>query len=99
MSKHKPRLQRTAQAEEDLIDIWNYIARDNPIAASRLLDILEEKSQALARKPMMGAARDNIAAGVRHLPVGKYLILYRVIKDGVEIVRYVQGMRRLRDLF
>ena len=99
MSKRKPRLQRTAQAEEDLIRIWTYIADDNPVAASRLLDILEEKSQALAREPKMGAARDNIAPGVRHFPVGKYLILYRVIKGGVEIVRYVQGMRQLKDLF
>src|SRR3984893_9760724 len=28
---------RTAQAEEDLIDIWCYIASDNPRAAHRLL--------------------------------------------------------------
>jgi hypothetical protein len=25
----------------------------------------------------MGMARDDIAAGVRHFPVGRYLILYR----------------------
>jgi toxin ParE1/3/4 len=46
----------------------------------------------------MGMARDDIAAGLRHFPVGRYLILYRDCGDGVEIVRYVHGMRRLRDL-
>jgi toxin ParE1/3/4 len=46
----------------------------------------------------MGMARDDIAAGMRHFPVGNYLILYRVLGDGVEVVRYVHGMRRLQDL-
>jgi toxin ParE1/3/4 len=98
VSKRKPRLRRTAQAEQDLIEIWTYIARDNPAAADRLLDILDEKSQALAHNPQIGMAREDIAAGVRHFPVGKYLILYRDLGDGVEVVRYVHGMRRLRDL-
>jgi toxin ParE1/3/4 len=97
-SGRKLRLRRTAQAEEDLIDIWTYIARDNPAAADRLLELLDEKSRALARNPEMGSARDDIAAGVRHFPVGRYLILYRNVGDGVEVVRYVHGMRRLQDL-
>jgi toxin ParE1/3/4 len=46
----------------------------------------------------MGMARDDIGPGVRHFPVGRYLILYRALNDGVEIVRYVHGMRRLQDL-
>ena len=33
--------QKTAQAEEDLIDIWLYIAQDNPDAANQLLDTFE----------------------------------------------------------
>jgi toxin ParE1/3/4 len=45
----------------------------------------------------MGRARDDIASGVRHFPVGRYLIFYRVLDDGVEVVRYLHGMRRLRD--
>jgi len=99
VSKREPRLRRTAQAEQDLIDIWAYIARDNPAAADRLLDLLDEKSQALARNPQIGMAHDDVAAGVRHFPVGKYLVLYRDLGDGIEVVRYVHGMRRLRDLF
>ena len=59
MSKRKPRLRRTARAEEDLIDIWAYVARDNPAAADRLLDLLDEKSQALARTPQIGMARED----------------------------------------
>jgi toxin ParE1/3/4 len=35
-----PEIQRTAQAEEDLIELWIYIAQDNPAAADRVLDVL-----------------------------------------------------------
>jgi toxin ParE1/3/4 len=98
MAVRKPRLRRTARAEQDLIDIWRYIARDSPRAADRLLDILDAKSRALARNPLMGMARDDIAEGVRHFPVGNYLILYRARDDGVEVVRYVHGRRRLFGL-
>jgi toxin ParE1/3/4 len=98
VSRRKPRLLRTAQAELDLIAIWAYVSRRNPAAADRLLDALDETSHALARNPQMGQARDDIAAGVRHFPVLSYLILYRDLGDGVEVVRYVHGMRRLQDL-
>ena len=44
--------QKTAQAEEDLIDIWLYIAQDNPAAADNLLDTFEEKGLLLAENPV-----------------------------------------------
>ena len=55
-------------------------------------------AELLAQNPRVGMARDDIAEGVRHFPVGNYLILYRLLEDGVEIVRYAHGRRRLRDL-
>ncbi|MFM6138177.1 MAG: type II toxin-antitoxin system RelE/ParE family toxin [Cuspidothrix sp.] len=36
---------------------------------------------------------------MRYFPVGNYLILYREIKDGIEIVRVVHGARHLPDVF
>jgi toxin ParE1/3/4 len=92
-------LRRTRQAEEDLVGIWIYIAADNPGAADRLLDEIESKAQLLAVNPELGQARPDIADELRYLPVGRYLILYRVIDRGIEIVRVVHGARRLEDLF
>lgn len=43
-----PTIKRTAQAEEDLIDIWLYIAHDDERAADRVLDDIEEKLLLLA---------------------------------------------------
>jgi toxin ParE1/3/4 len=94
-----PVIRRTAQSEEDLIDIWLYIAQDNPRAADRLLDEIEEKLSLLANHPQLGPARPDIAEECRYFPVGNYLILYRILPDGIEVVRVVQGSRRLENLF
>jgi toxin ParE1/3/4 len=94
-----PVIRRTAQAEEDLIDIWLYIAQDNPGAADRLLDEIEEKLSLLADHPQLGPARPDIAEECRYFSVGSYLLLYRIILDGIELVRVVQGSRRLENLF
>ena len=92
-------VQRTAQADEDLIDIWVYIAQDNPDAADHLLDEFEKKFALLAGQPRVGAARSDIAPGLRHFPAGNYLILYRETDDGIEVVRVVHGARWLSNLF
>lgn len=94
-----PLVQRTAQADEDLIDLWVYIAQDNPAAADNLLDELESKFALLAGQPRLGVARSDIAPGLRHFPVGNYLILYREIDPGIKVVRVVHGARRLSHLF
>jgi len=91
-------LLRTIQAEEDLIDIWLYIAQDNPDAADHLLDTIEEKGQLLAENPKLGQTRPDIADDFRYLPVGRYLMLYREVLGGIELVRVVQGMRLLSNL-
>lgn len=90
--------QKTSQAEEDLIDIWLYISQDNPAAADNLLNTFEEKGRLLADNPELGQARPDIVEGFRYLPVGRYLLLYRVIPGGIELVRVVQGMRLLDSL-
>jgi toxin ParE1/3/4 len=88
-----PTIKRTAQAEEDLIDIWLYIAHDDERAADRVLDDIEEKLLLLADQPDLGPARPDIAPDLRYFPVRRYLILYRQITDGIEIVRVVHGAR------
>lgn len=94
-----PRVVFSRQAREELIAIWSYIAKDDEAAADRVLDRLEEAAERLAANPQMGAARDDIRPGLRHLVSGSYLLLYRVEEDGVEIVRAVHGRRDLYGLF
>jgi toxin ParE1/3/4 len=49
--------------------------------------------------PQLGPARPDLAEDCRYFPVGRYLILYRLIPNGIEVVRVVQGSRRLENLF
>ncbi|WP_457676536.1 type II toxin-antitoxin system RelE/ParE family toxin [Thiolapillus sp.] len=90
--------RKTAQAEEDLIDIWLYIAEDNQSAADNLLDDIEQKGWLLAGNPKLGQARPDIAKDFRYLSVGRYLMLYREITAGIELVRVIHGMRLLNEL-
>ncbi len=94
-----PMLQRTAQAEEDLIEIWIYIAQDNPGAADCVLDNIEQHFHALSDNPLMGRLSPDIAPELRYFTVGNYLILYRAVQDGIQIVRVIHGARDLPNLF
>ena len=91
-------IQHTRRAENDLLDIWAYIAQDKPDAADRLLDEIERTAALLAENPKLGPARPDIAPEFRYFPVGNYLILYRMIADGIEVVRVTHGARRINNL-
>jgi toxin ParE1/3/4 len=92
------RFTRTARAEDDLIEIWLYIAEDNPQAADTLLSKIDNACEHLAQNPGMGPARPDLAPDFRYSVIGNYLILYREAAEGIEIVRVVHGARHLPDL-
>ena len=47
------RILKSPEAENDLDEIWLYIAKDNSYYADKLLDEIEETSPKLARFPNM----------------------------------------------
>ena len=89
-------LRFTESAERDLIEIGNFIARDNPTNAARFVERIEERCQLLAVHPLMGRTRDELVPGLRSLPFGRYVIFYRALDDGAEIIRVLHGARDLR---
>ena len=94
-----PVLLRQPLAEQDLIDIYLYIFRDNAPAAEKTIRAINAKCELLVRSPRIGRARPELRADLRSFPYGAYLILYRIVADGVEIVRVVHAARNLDDLF
>jgi len=86
-------LRRLAEAEEDLIAIWLHIAADSERAADRLLDRFDAQWKLLETQPRMGAQRDDILPGFRHLVQGNYLSFYRLNGDDIEILRVLHGRR------
>ena len=67
-------------------------------AANKVVRGLDARSHELLDNPKLGPARDDIIKGMRHLVMDNYLILYQIIDDGIEIVRYLHGARDLHNL-
>lgn len=86
-------------ATRDLESIHDYIARDNPDAALRLIDRLDERFSILKDHPAIGKKRDELQPGIRCWAEGNYLIVYRSIEDHtVEIVRVLHSKRNIRRI-
>ena len=87
----------TPAAENDLVDIWLYIARDNSDAADRVYQAAEHTFQALAATPRMGTlyrSKRAQLAGLRFFPVSEfknYVVYYREHTQGIEIIRVLHA--------
>ncbi len=57
-------------ARSDLDEVWQYVAAHNLRAADQLIDAFLKRVFLLASQPSMGQARPDLAADVRHFPVG-----------------------------
>ncbi|WP_066380652.1 type II toxin-antitoxin system RelE/ParE family toxin [Anabaena sp. CA = ATCC 33047] len=86
-------------AEADLLDIWNFIANDSFEKADRVLQKIDSQLKILASNPGMGRKRDSLVPNLRSFPVGNYLIFYRPINQGIEVIRILHGARDIPSLF
>jgi toxin ParE1/3/4 len=92
-------VDRSARAEIDLIEIWTGIGRDDPVAADRQLDRIDEACKMLATHPHAGKKRDDLAPDLRFYPVGNYLIFYVPSGNGVAVARIIHAARDYRQEF
>ncbi len=91
-------LVRTLQSDQDIESIADYIAQDSPRAAFQWIVDVEEKLEAIAAAPGIGRQRPEVLKGLRTIAFGNYLICYRQISDGAEILRVFHGARLWQDL-
>jgi toxin ParE1/3/4 len=88
----------TATAEADIADIWDFIAQDEPAAATAFvlhlegqIDTLErfpERCPRLPESPLLGDA-------YRHLIIGSYRAVFKIVGDRVVLMRVLHGARLL----
>lgn len=52
----------------------------------------------LARQPLIGESRNDLGRNVREVPIGNYVIFYRPIAGGVEVIRVLHAARNIRNL-
>ena len=67
----------TREAEQDRIAIWEYIAADNPAAASRMDQLFSESSAKLTEFPTLGHA-GLILGTLELIPHENYRLVYEV---------------------
>jgi plasmid stabilization system protein ParE len=94
------RLVLAPRAEQDLEDIWEYIAQDSVSAANRFIGKIEDNIRRVALNPGIGHSREDLAAGRNLLfwPVGNYLIIYRTLPSAIEVVAVAHGKRDIPAL-
>lgn len=85
----------------DLVEIAVYIGQGSITAAERFLAAAEAAFTQLSAMPGMGAVCQFVnpaAQGLRFWPITgfrRYLIFYRPLADGIEVVRVIHGARDL----
>src|SRR5579859_6175738 len=89
----------TPRAENDLNQIWDYIADDNIEAADRVLNALEAAFIKLTKTPGMGHVREELAdRKYRFFVVYSYLIVYRYETDPLQIIRVLHAARDVQSI-
>lgn len=91
-------LRFTTPARRDLNEIWEYIAQDNPVAAGDFIEKITETCRTIADMPYMGRDRPDLIKGVRAFSVDRYLIIYRILGNGIQIVRVAHAARNISSL-
>lgn len=85
---------KTPEALDNLRQIVQYIAADNLPAALRWLNDIEALCQLLAAEPALGQRILTRRFGeVRRHVAGTYLVYYRSVPGGIEILLITHGAR------
>ncbi len=100
------RLTFSPSARQDLSDIFDYIARDKPVAATNWIDKaatnwidkIEANCEQIAATPGFGEQRPEYGEDIRSSTVGRYVLFFRPIDEGIEVVRVIAGGRDIRIL-
>lgn len=89
----------TDLAEDDFLQLWEYLSPFSEETADRTVDEIDRKTWLLAWNPGIGRRRPEIGAAPGTSLVYNYVIFYRAIEEGIEVVRVVDGRGDLRRIF
>lgn len=89
------RLVLAPEARQDLREIRDHIAQDDPQAARRVVTRLRDLARMLAGAPAIGRDRPELGVHIRSFVADRYLLFYRPPRRaaGIELVRVLHGAR------
>jgi toxin ParE1/3/4 len=91
--------------EDELWTIWQFIARDNEDAATRVIEAAYKTFRVLADNPELGRTRNFQNPGLRGIRswrvsgFGNYLVFYRATESGIQVHHVYHGARDIEALF
>ncbi len=100
-----PKIRRSAQSVEDVYEIATYLLKDGLSIAERFLDAVETTFQTLGRTPLIGVPHAGSRPSQTDLRRWRvrgfenFMIFYRPLSNGIEIIRVLHGARDIERLF
>ena len=93
------KLRWTRLALQDLRDLYEYIAEDNPSAANRMVTRIQDATQRLKNHPQMG--RPGRVQGTHELVIAgsPYIVVYILGDSEIQIVAVIHSAMRWPDTF
>lgn len=67
----KPNVQSSRFIQDDIDEIWEYIAERNPDAADRVVFEVAEKLKMIGRNPLVGTLRSDLIVDLRQVSLWK----------------------------
>ena len=94
-----PLYEVSAEAQNDLFEIWRYIADDSVELANRIEGEFYELFASLGRMPGQGHVRADLTKRpVRFLPMYSFLIVYQPDVKPIRIMAVLRGRRNVRRI-
>jgi toxin ParE1/3/4 len=87
-------------AQQDLIDILNYIKQDSPTAAHKPIQVIQEIDEVISgleEFPNMGVTPKDLylkSLSYKMLVINNYLVFYVIKDEIIQIRRIVHGKRK-----
>jgi addiction module RelE/StbE family toxin len=91
------KLRYTRRALNQLDSILLWIARDNPTAANKQIDRIEQSIELLERFPKMGHTGKSAGTLELVVPGTPYIVVYRLAPDVIQILSVADGRRKSSD--
>ena len=90
------KLRWTERARRDLLDIGDYIARDNRTAARAWVERLRNRARKAAHAPQAGRVVPEFGRDdVREVFLRTYRIVYRIREDAIHVLTVFEGHKLL----
>ena len=93
------KLRWTLPAVEQLREIFEYIADDNPAAAARTVERIRLSIRQTSRMPYAG--RMGRVGGTREVivPGTSYIVAYRILEDAIHVLAILHGAQQWPESF